>query len=47
MLPNNNEGVVLKIGPADNQRSVKVPLKNIGGITAANQANANFSAAKA
>ncbi|MFT4789789.1 MAG: hypothetical protein ACI95X_002629 [Paraglaciecola sp.] len=43
MLPNNNEGVALMIGPADNQRSVEVSLKNIGGITAANQANANFS----
>jgi hypothetical protein len=43
MLPNNNEGVALPIGPADNQRMVKVPLKNIGGITAMDQSAANFS----
>ena len=43
MLPNNNEGVALMIGPEGDQRSVKVPLKNIGGITAANQSAANFS----
>lgn len=43
MLPNNNEGVALMIGPADDQRSVKVPLKNIGGITAGDQSAANFS----
>jgi hypothetical protein len=29
-LPNNKAGVAIMIGPADNQRSVKVPLKNIG-----------------
>jgi len=43
MLPNANEGVALPIGPADNQRMVKVPLKNIGGITAMDQSAANFS----
>lgn len=42
-LPNNNEGIALTVGPADNQRTVGVPLKNIGGISAANQGNANFS----
>jgi hypothetical protein len=35
--------VALPIGPADNQRMVKVPLKNIGGITAMDQSAANFS----
>jgi hypothetical protein len=41
-LANNNEGIALTVGPEGNQRSVAVPLKNIGGITAANQGNANF-----
>jgi hypothetical protein len=43
MLLNNNQGVALMIGPADNQRSVKVPLKNIVGLTAGDQSAANFS----
>ena len=42
-LPNDNQGVELMVGPSDNQRSVGVPLKNIGGITAMNQGAANFS----
>jgi hypothetical protein len=42
-LANNNQGIALTVGPADNQRSVSVPLKNIGGITAADQSAANFS----
>ena len=42
-LANNNQGIALMVGPADNQRSVSVPLKNIGGITAADQSAANFS----
>lgn len=42
-LPNDNQGAALAVGPADNQKMVGVPLKNIGGITAANQAAANFS----
>ncbi len=33
-LAANNEGIALNIGPADNQRAVKVPLKNIGPISA-------------
>ncbi|MBB3169028.1 DUF4331 domain-containing protein [Simiduia aestuariiviva] len=37
------EGIKLSVGPSDNQRQVAVPLKNVGGISAANQDNANFS----
>ncbi|WP_340678931.1 DUF4331 domain-containing protein [Paraglaciecola sp.] len=43
MLPNDNKGVELTIGPEGNQRTVGVPLKNIGGISAADQSAANFS----
>ncbi|KXI27280.1 DUF4331 domain-containing protein [Paraglaciecola hydrolytica] len=43
MLPNNNQGVELTVGPEGNQRIVGVPLKNIGGISAADQSAANFS----
>ena len=43
MLPNNNQGVALMVGPEGNQRTVGVPLKNIGGISAADQSAANFS----
>ena len=43
MLPNNNQGVELTVGPEGNQRTVGVPLKNIGGISAADQSAANFS----
>ncbi|MFT5312216.1 MAG: hypothetical protein ACI8Z9_000693 [Paraglaciecola sp.] len=42
-LPNDNQGVALMVGPEGEQKSVGVPLKNIGGITAANQSAANFS----
>lgn len=42
-LPNNNEGIALTVGPADNQRTVAVPLINIGGVSAGNTQNANFS----
>jgi hypothetical protein len=42
-LPNDNQGIALTVGPADNQRTVGVPLKNIGGISATNQGSANFS----
>ena len=42
-LPNDNQGIALTVGPADNQRTVSVPLKNIGSISADNQTNANFS----
>jgi hypothetical protein len=42
-LPNDNQGIALTVGPEGNQRSVKVPLVNIGGITKDDQGNANFS----
>jgi len=42
MLPNGN-GVELMVGDAGEEKSISVPLVNIGGITAADQANANFS----
>jgi hypothetical protein len=41
-LANDGAGVKLPIGPADNQRMVAVPLKNVGGITADSSAALNF-----
>jgi hypothetical protein len=43
MLPNNNQGVQLTVGPEGNQRSVSVPLKNVGPVSAGNDNAANFS----
>jgi len=43
MLANSNEGIKLTVGPEGNQRTVGVPLKNIGGISATDQSAANFS----
>ena len=43
MLPNDNQGVSLNVGPEGAQKSIAVPLINIGGISASNQANVNFS----
>jgi len=37
------EGVKLTVGPEGNSRSVAVPLKNVGGVSAGNEANVNFS----
>jgi len=42
-LPNNNQGVALTVGPEGNQRTVAVPLINVGGISVESQANANFA----
>jgi hypothetical protein len=42
-LPNDNQGAALMVGTPGEQKSVGVPLKNIGGITAADQTAANFS----
>lgn len=42
-LANENQGVALTVGPAGNQRTVSVPLKNVGAISAADQSAANFS----
>ena len=41
-LPNNNAGVALMVGPEGAQKSVGVPLKNVGGVSAGDQTNANF-----
>lgn len=41
-LPNDNAGIALTVGPEGNQRSVGVPLINIGGVSAGNEMNANF-----
>ncbi|MEH6596849.1 MAG: DUF4331 domain-containing protein [Colwellia polaris] len=43
MLGNNNAGIALMVGPEGEQKSVGVPLKNVGGISMADQAAANFS----
>lgn len=43
MLPNNNQGVALNVGPEGNQKSIAVPLINVGGISSADQSTANFS----
>jgi hypothetical protein len=41
-LGNNNTGDALNIGPAGSTKSVAVPLKNIGPVSATSQANLNF-----
>ncbi|MEH6709633.1 MAG: DUF4331 domain-containing protein [Paraglaciecola polaris] len=41
-LPNDNAGVALMVGPEGAQKSVGVPLKNVGGVSAGDQTNANF-----
>lgn len=38
-----DEGVKLTVGPAGNSRSVAVPLKNVGGISATDMSAVNFS----
>ena len=43
MLAADNEGIALPIGPEGDQKMVKVPLKNIGGISADDSSAANFS----
>ena len=42
-LAADNEGIALPIGPEGDKKMVKVPLKNIGGISADDQSAANFS----
>jgi hypothetical protein len=41
-LGNNNQGVALEVGPEGDKRTISVPLKNIGGITAQDQSATNF-----
>ena len=43
MLAADNEGIALPIGPEGEQKMVKVPLKNVGGISADDSSAANFS----
>jgi hypothetical protein len=42
-LANNNAGIALNIGPTGNTKSVPVPLKNVGPISASSNANLNFN----
>ena len=42
-LGNGNAGVALNVGPTGNTKSVAVPLKNVGPISAASSANLNFN----
>ena len=41
-LAADGEGLSLPVGPADNQKMIKVPLKNIGPISADDASAANF-----
>ena len=43
MLAADNEGIALPIGPEGDKKMVKVPLKNVGGISADDSSAANFS----
>ncbi|MDC8832339.1 DUF4331 domain-containing protein [Alteromonas gilva] len=43
MLAADNQGVALSIGPDGDKRSVKVPLKNIGPVSAEDRSAVNFS----
>lgn len=43
MLPNDNKGVQLTVGPEGNQRTVSVPLKNVGGVSTGDDSAVNFS----
>jgi hypothetical protein len=42
VLGNNNAGIALMVGNEGEQKSVGVPLKNVGGISVADQSAANF-----
>jgi len=42
-LANNNAGIALNVGPAGNTKSIPIPLKNAGGISASSSANLNFN----
>ena len=42
-LANNNAGIALNVGPTGNTKSVAVPLKNVGPISAASSANLKFN----
>jgi Domain of unknown function (DUF4331) len=42
-LANNNAGIALNVGTPGNTKSVPVPLKNVGPISASTSANLNFN----
>lgn len=42
-LANNNAGIALNVGPAGSTKSIPVPLKNVGPISASSSANLNFN----
>jgi hypothetical protein len=42
-LGNADAGVALNVGPTGNTKSIPVPLKNVGGISASSSANLNFT----
>jgi hypothetical protein len=42
MLGNDNQGIALMVGAEGEQKSISVPLKNVGGISAMDQSAANF-----
>ena len=43
MLAAENEGIALPVGPEGDQKMIKVPLKNVGPISADDASAANFS----
>ncbi|MCU7555338.1 DUF4331 domain-containing protein [Alteromonas sp. ASW11-19] len=43
MLAAENEGIALPVGPEGEQKMIKVPLKNVGPISADDMSAANFS----
>lgn len=43
MLAADNEGIALPVGPEGNQKMIKVPLKNVGPVSADDASAANFS----
>lgn len=42
-LVNNQNGITLNIGPSDNSRTVAIPLKHAGGISAGDNGNLGFN----
>jgi hypothetical protein len=42
-LANNNAGIALNVGPAGSTKSIPIPLKAAGGISASSSANLNFN----
>jgi hypothetical protein len=42
-LANNNAGIALNVGPSGSTKSIPIPLKIAGGVSAASSANLNFN----